>query len=256
MRSSDSSGADNAGQFGTTSWSDVFLSAQVQTPGSEEAREQLCRLYWYPLYAFIRQRGYNADDAKDLTQSFFLFLFDHKALERATPARGKFRSFLLASLKNYLSAAYHRENAIKRGGRVDFVSIDFDQAENRHFSEPTDSLTPEKIFDAHWAMTLLTQTMKQLRDEYSSQGRRALFETLKPFLDLSGSSEVPGYEAVARKLDVSVGGVKTLIHRFRKRYSEILRTAVAQTVTDPSEIDGEIHSLCDALVASEGRLRS
>ena len=255
MRSSDSSGAGNAGQFGTTSWSAIFLSAQIQTPGSEEAREQLCRLYWYPLYAYIRKRGYTVNDAKDLTQGFFLFLFDHKTLQRATPARGKFRSFLLASLKNYLSASYHRKNAIKRGGRVDFVSIDFDNAENRYFSEPADSLTPEKIFDARWAMTLLMQATQQLRDEYSAQGKGSLFEMLKPFLDLSGTAEVPRYEAVAGKLKVGVGGVKTLIYRFRKRYSEMLRAAVAQTVTDPNEIDGEIRSLCEALVASEGRLR-
>ena len=240
----------------TTRWSAVVLSAQSQAPGSNHAREEFCRLYWYPLYAFIRRRGYNADDARDLTQGFFLFIFDHKALQRATPTKGKFRSFLLGSLKNYLSNEYQRENAIKRGGKIDFVPVDFSDGEDRYSREPTDSLTPEKIFDANWAMTLLGQAMERLKEEYSAQEKRALFETLKPFLDLSGSAEVPGYEAVARKLNVSIGGVKTLIHRFRKRYSEIVRTAVAQTVTDPDEIDGEIHSLCDALVASEGRLRS
>jgi DNA-directed RNA polymerase specialized sigma24 family protein len=240
----------------TTRWSAILLSAQSQAPGADNAREELCQLYWYPLYAFIRRRGYNSDDAKDLTQGFFLFIFDRKALQRATPTKGKFRSFLLGSLKNYLSNVYHHENAIKRGGKIDFVSVDFSDGEDRYSREPADVLTPEKIFDANWAVTLLAQATKLLREEYSSQGKRALFETLKPFLDLSGSAEVPGYEAVAGKLNVSVGGVKTLIHRFRKRYSEILRTAVAQTVTDPKEIDGEIHSLCDALVASEGRLRS
>jgi DNA-directed RNA polymerase specialized sigma24 family protein len=197
LSSSDDSVAGKGGQFMTTSWSAVFLSAQSQAPGSDRAREEFCQLYWYPLYAFIRRRGYNEDDAKDLTQGFFLFILDRKALQRATPAKGKFRSFLLGSLKNYLSNVYQHENAIKRGGKIDFVSVDFSDGEDRYSREPADLLTPEKVFDANWAVTLLGQ----------------------------------------------------------KRYSEILRAAVAQTVTDPSEIDAEIRSLCEALIASEGRLR-
>src|ERR1700739_3213760 len=240
----------------TTRWSAVLLSAQSQAPGADHAREEFCRLYWYPLYAFIRRRGYNADDARDLTQGFFLFLFDHKTLQRATPTRGKFRSFLLSSLKNYLSGAYHRENAIKRGGKIDFVSVDFGDGEDRYSKEPADSLTPEKIFDARWALTLLGRAIERLKEEYSAQGKGIIFESLRPFLDLSGMALVPSYEVAAEKLKVTGAGVKTLIHRLRKRYSEIMREAVAQTVTDPSEIDDEIRSLCDALIASEGRLRA
>jgi RNA polymerase sigma factor (sigma-70 family) len=239
----------------TTRWSAVLLSAQSQAPGSDQAREEFCRLYWYPLYAFIRRRGYNADDARDLTQGFFLFIFDHKALQRATPTKGKFRSFLLGSLKNYLSNEYQRENAIKRGGKIDFVSVDFSDGEDRYSREPTDSLTPEKIFDASWALTLLRRAIEQLKEEYSAQGKATVFETLRPFLDVSGQAAAPSYEIVAEKLGVSGAGVKTLIHRLRKRYSEILRESVAQTVADPGEIDDEIRSLCEALIASEGRLR-
>jgi DNA-directed RNA polymerase specialized sigma24 family protein len=256
LKPNDDSDAGKGGQFITTHWSAVLLSAQSQAPGSDKAREEFCRLYWYPLYAFIRRRGYNPDDARDLTQGFFLFILGRKALQRATPEKGKFRSFLLGSLKNYLSNEYQRENAIKRGGRIDFVPVDFSNGEDRYSREPADSLTPEKIFEANWAMTLLERAIEQLKAEYSAQGKGTIFETLRPYLDLSGIAQAPSYEAAADKLKVTGAGVKTLIHRFRKRYSEILREAVAQTIADPTQIDDEIRSLCDALVASEGRLRS
>ena len=239
----------------TTRWSAVLLSAQSLAPGSDNAREEFCQLYWYPLYAFIRRRGYNADDARDLTQGFFLSILDRKTLKRASPEKGKFRSFLLGSLKNCLSNVYQHENAIKRGGQIDFVSVDFSDSEDRYSREPTDALTPEKIFDANWALTLLAQAIERLKAEYSAQGKGNIFETLRPFLDLSGAAQALSYEVASERLMVSSAGVKTLIHRFRKRYSEILREAVAQTVTDPSEIDDEIRSLCEALIASEGRLR-
>ena len=254
MRPSGDSDAGKCGQFTTTCWSAVLLSGQSQAPGSDRAREEFCQLYWYPLYAFVRRRGYNADDARDLTQGFFLFIFDHKALQRATLTKGKFRSFLLGSLKNYLSNEYQRENTIKRGGKIDFVSVDFSDGEDRYSREPTDSPTPEKIFDANWALTLLERAIERLKEECSAKGKATVFETLRPFLDVSGGAPAPSYEIVAEKLKVSGGGVKTLIHRLRKRYSEILREAVAQTVTDPGEIDDEIRSLCEALIASEGRL--
>jgi DNA-directed RNA polymerase specialized sigma24 family protein len=255
LKPSDDSDAGKGGQFMTTRWSAVLLSAQSQAPGSDRAREEFCQLYWYPLYAFVRRRGYNADDARDLTQGFFLFILSRKALQRATPEKGKFRSFLLGSLKNYLANVYQHENAIKRGGKIDFVPVDFSDGEDRYSREPADSLTPEKIFDANWAMTLLGRAIERLKEEYSAQGKGIIFETLRPFLDLSGIAQAPSYEVAAEKLNVTGAGVKTLIHRLRKRYSEILREAVAQTVTDPSEIDDEIRSLCDALIASEGRLR-
>jgi RNA polymerase sigma factor (sigma-70 family) len=255
LKPNDDSDAGKGGQFMTTRWSAVLLSAQSQAPGSDKARDEFCQFYWYPLYAFIRRRGYNADDARDLTQGFFLFILGRKALQRATPEKGKFRSFLLGSLKNYLSNEYQRENAIKRGGKIDFVPVDFSDGEDRYSREPADSLTPEKIFDANWAMTLLARAIERLKEEYSAQGKGRIFETLRPFLDLSGIARAPTYEVAAEELKITGAGVKTLIHRLRKRYSDILREAVAQTVSDPNEIDDEIRSLCEALIASEGRLR-
>ena len=256
MKPSDDSDAGKGGQFMTTRWSAVLLSGQSQAPGSIMPGRKSASFTGIRCTPLFRRRGYNAEDARDLTQGFFLFIFDHKALQKATPSKGKFRSFLLGSLKNYLSNEYQRENAIKRGGKIEFVSVDFSDGEDRYSREPADALTPEKIFDANWALTLLGRAMERLKEEYSAQGKGNIFETLRPFLDLSGAAQALSYEVVAEKLKVSGGGVKTLIHRFRKRYSELLREAVAQTVTDPGEIDDEIRSLCEALIASEGRLRA
>ena len=254
MRLNDSSAAGRAGQFQTTEWTAVLLSAQSDVPAADSAREEICRRYWYALYADIRRRGYNGDDARDLTQGFFLSLFDRKALRQASPLRGKFGSFLLASLKNYLSTEFHRQNAIKRGGNIEFVSLDFEIAEHRYSKEPAEFLTAEKIFGARWAMTLLNDTIQRLREEYRTLGKEIVFQELLPFLDLAGTLTGPGYESAAKRLNLTLGGAKTLVHRFRKRYAEVLREAVAQTVTDPNEIDDEIRALCDALIAAEGRL--
>jgi RNA polymerase sigma factor (sigma-70 family) len=256
LRYHDSSAGVGAGQFRTTCWSAVLLSAQSETAGSDIAREELCRLYWYPLYAFVRRRGNSPEDAKDLTQGFFLSLFDRKSLNQVTPLKGKFRSFLLASLKNYLSAEFHRENAIKRGGRVEFVPIDFESGDDRYSNVPSDALTPEKVFDARWAITLLRLVMDRLRAEYGSRGKSAIFDTLEPFLDIGNMAGLPTYEAAAEQLRIGQGAVKTLIHRLRKRHGQILRETVSQTVTEPDEIDAEIRALCDAVIAAEGLVSS
>jgi RNA polymerase sigma factor (sigma-70 family) len=246
--------SEDAGRFRTTSWSVVLLSAQSNMAGSRTALADLCRLYWYPLYAFVRRRGYNAEDAQDLTQGFFFSLLEHKSLRQVAPQKGKFRSFLLASLKKYLSDQLDRENTMKRGGHIEFVALDFESGEERYGEDPGGSLTAEKIFDARWAMTLLDQAMERLRKEYSKQAETGRLEALQPFLDPINCKRLPSYEEVADELDVSLGGVKTLIHRLRKRYSEILREEVARTVTDEQAVDEEIHALCEALIASEGRL--
>ncbi|MEY2604689.1 MAG: hypothetical protein QOH31_2484 [Verrucomicrobiota bacterium] len=245
---------DEAGRFRTTHWSVVLLSAQTQVPGSQTALADLCRLYWYPLYVFVRRRGYSAEDAQDLTQGFFLSLLERKSLRQVGPEKGKFRSFLLASLKNYLSDAFDRENSMKRGGQIEFVTLDFETGEERYREDAADSLTAEKVFDARWAMTLLEHAIGRLRQEYASQGKTAIIDALLPFLDPTNSKKLPSYEEVADQLQVSLGGVKTHIHRLRKRYSELLREEVARTVTDPQAVDDEIHALCEALIASEGRL--
>jgi DNA-directed RNA polymerase specialized sigma24 family protein len=178
VRPKNTSVSANAREFRTTRWNDVLLSAKSQAPGSKEALADLCRLYWYPLYSYIRRRGYNPEDAQDLTQGFFLNLLHRKALLQATPLRGKFRSFLLASLQNYLSDQFDRERTLKRGRDVRFVPFDLETGEERYQSELTDDLTPEKIYDARWAMTLLSEALRLLRNEYAALGKTTTVEIL------------------------------------------------------------------------------
>jgi RNA polymerase sigma-70 factor (ECF subfamily) len=194
-------------------------AAQSQAQGAQSALAELCRLYWYPLYIFARRRGHSPHDAQDLTQGFFLHLFEHRALCRVDPIKGKFRSFLLSSFQNYLSDALDRARRLKRGGDKEFVQMDPEGAEERYRREPVEFLTAEKIFDARWALTVLEEALKQLRQEYANAGKTSTFEALKVFLDPNNSITLPSYEEVAKQLDVSTGGVKTLIHRLRKRYT-------------------------------------
>jgi DNA-directed RNA polymerase specialized sigma24 family protein len=247
-----SSPAAGGASFHTTHWTIVVTAAQSQTRGGPAALAELCRLYWYPLYVFARGRGHSPDDAQDLTQGFFLHLLEHRALARVDRLKGKFRSFLLASFQNYLSIEAHRARSLKRGGSCKFVTLDLERAESRYLQEPGGALTAEKIFDARWAMTLLGRAMTLLGEEYAAQGKTSTFELLKAFLDLSKAP--PPYEQAADALQVSVASVKTLIHRLRKRFASILREEVRRTVSDPAEVEGEIHALCDALIAAEGRL--
>ena len=229
-------------------------AAQSQAQGGQSALAQLCRNYWYPLYMFARRRGHSPDDAQDLTQGFFLHLLQQRALAGVDRLKGKFRSFLLASFQNHLSDAVDRTRRLKRGGDKEFVRLDAAEAEERYGLEPVELLTPEKMFDARWAMTLLAEGLSRLHQEYANEGKTSTFETLKAFLDPNNSIASPSYDEVANRLQVSTGAVKTLIHRLRKRYTALLREEVGRTVSDPAEIDEEIHALCEALIASEGRL--
>ena len=232
----------------------MLLSVQSQAPGSQAALAELCRIYWYPIYSFIRRRGHSPEDAQDLTQSFFLHLLDHKALGQVSPLKGKFRSFLLASLQNYLSDEADRARCLKRGGNIEFVPLDMSFVEDRYRRAPLDFLTADKVFDGRWAMILMNEAMDRLRKEYGDQGKTSVFETLKPFIDPINSKAALSYEQVADTLRVPVGSVKKLIFRLRKRYASLLREEVARTVSDSREIDEEIHSLCEALIMTEGRL--
>ena len=246
--------AQEAERSRTTQWSVVLLSAQSRAPGSKAALAELCLLYWFPLYAFVRRRGYSPADTQDLVQGIFLHLLDHKALAEVDPRKGKFRCFLLASIKNYLSKEADRARCWKRGGNVEFVPWDTANAEEVCQFEPADFLTAETIFDARWATALLQETMARLSNQYAAQGRSATLQVLEPFLAPGGVQGVPSYEQAADQLQVSIVAVKTLIHRMRKQFTTLLREEVARTVSDPAGIDAEIHSLCEALVASEGRL--
>jgi RNA polymerase sigma-70 factor (ECF subfamily) len=183
-----------------------------------------------------------------------LHLLEHRALRQVSPLKGKFRSFLLASLQNFLSTQADRARCLKRGGNLEFVSLDAASAEARYRLEPLEGLTAETVFDARWALTLLEASMGRLYAEYGAQGKAATLDALKPFLDPLGGPGAPSYEQAAAQLRVSVGAVKTLIHRARQRYHALLREEVARTVGDPAEVDEEIHALCEAVIATEGRL--
>jgi RNA polymerase sigma-70 factor (ECF subfamily) len=228
----------------------VLLSAQSQVPGCQEALAELYRIYWYPLYAYIRHRGHTPEEAQDLTQGFFLHLLEHKTLTRAEPLKGKFRSFLLGSLQNYLLMETERARCLKRGGGVEFVPLDVEDAEGHYGRESVDVLTPEKVFAARWALALLGEAMNRLRQEYATRQEIATVEALKAFLD--PEKDPPSYEQAAAELRVTVGAVKSLIYRLRKQYAALVREELDRTVSDPAEIGAEIHELCEALVVVKG----
>jgi len=240
--------------FHTTRWSLVISAGNGAGAKNQEALAELCKHYWYPLYAFARRSGYNAHDSQDLTQSFFQHLFEQNALNRATPARGRFRTFLLASFHNHISHSREKARAVKRGGGHQPLSLNTEAAEDRYRQEPADYLTAEKIFEARWAITVLAKAMRSLEEEYAAQGKIATFEALKCFLDPIHVKTTPSYERASDALRVGLGAVKTLIHRLRKRYAALLREEVRRTLADPTEIDEELRALCEALIASEGRL--
>jgi DNA-directed RNA polymerase specialized sigma24 family protein len=245
---------DDPARFRTTRWSAILVAAESRMPGSHAALAELCRLYWYPLYAFARRRGSGPHDAQDLTQGFFLHLLENRGLKQAHPLKGKFRSFLLASFQNFAADEAARARCLKRGGDREFVFLDSEDAESRYRLEPADHLTAEKIFDARWAMTLIGHAVERLRQEHVARGEEPRFEILKVFVGVEEGKNPPSYEQVAQSLRVSVGAAKTLIHRFRKQYSVILRQEIGRTVSNPAAIDEEIHALCDALIVAEGRL--
>jgi RNA polymerase sigma-70 factor (ECF subfamily) len=252
VKDDQSSLAGGVNRFQSTRWSVVLLSAQSQTPGCKEALADLYKLYWYPLYAFIRHRGYSPEDAQDLVQGVFLHLIEYKTLSRVDRSKGKFRSFLLAALHNYLASETDRARCLKRGGKTEFVHIYLEEAEDRYGLEPVEELTPEKIFDARWAMALLGEAMNRLSREYMAQGKATTFRALKTFLDPINAKKLPSYEQAAAQLEVSVGSLKTQIHRLRKQHSAIVREEISRTVSDSADVEMETHELCQALIAAEG----
>jgi DNA-directed RNA polymerase specialized sigma24 family protein len=247
--------AEAAASFRTTRWTIVMRGAQRQVQGRPAALAELCLLDWYSLYVFARRRGHSPSDAQDLTQGFLLHPLKYRALTGVERLKGKFRSFLLGSFQNYLSVEVYRVRCLKRGGNREFVSLDLEDAENRHRLEPAEYLTAEKIFDARWALTLLDGAMTLLREEYAAQGKTSAFESLKVVLGRVDDGS-PFYEDAAKALGVGLGAVKTLIHHLRKRISSILREEIARTGQIRQRSRNEIHALCEALVASGGRLAS
>jgi RNA polymerase sigma factor (sigma-70 family) len=255
VKPDDNSRVEGGARFHTTQWTVVMQAAQSNTAAAMAALAELYQIYWFPLYAFARRRGHSPHDAQDLTQGFFVDLMGRKALTQVDQMKGKFRSFLLASFQNYLSVEAQRSRSIKRGGAFEFISLDMKYAEDRYALEPAECLTPEKLFDAQWAITLLRQAMSRLQDEYSKRGKAPYFDALKAFVNQEDSKDSQSYEQAAKLLGVRLASAKTLIYRFRKQYSAFVREEIARTVSDPTEVDEEIHALCDALIVSGRGIR-
>jgi len=232
-------------RFATTHWSLVLAAGKQCDPASREALAQLCEIYWHPVYAYVRRRGPDQESARDLTQGFFTDLLARGALGRADRTRGRFRSFLLASLDNFLSDTRDRERAKKRGGGEKTLSFDFETAETNWHLEPTHDETPERIFDRRWAMTLLGRTLERLREERAATDGSKRFECLQGFL--TGDAPDRSYRELADELGTTEAGIKASVHRLRRRYGELLREEVARTVSDPGDVDGEIRHLLSIL---------
>jgi RNA polymerase sigma-70 factor (ECF subfamily) len=231
--------------FVTTHWSVVLTAGQTDTR-AHDALEQLCRSYWRPLYAYVRRIGYSPEDAEDLTQSFFADLLARNIVNQADPQRGRFRSFLLTSLKNHLSHESEKRRAWKRGGRHRVVPLDLETAESICVPQPAGfSDTPDKAFDRQWALTLLDVVLGRLRKEYADAGRDGLFSSLKETLS-GGRSEIR-YREMAAHLQMSEGAVKVAAHRLRRRYRELLRAEIANTVAGAEDVEEELRHLFAAL---------
>lgn len=231
----------DARQFTATHWSVVMAAGNGDSVEAAEALDTLCRRYWYPLYAFVRRQGHEVHDAEDLTQEFFTRFLAKEYFDRADPARGRFRNFLLACLKHFLSEQWRQAGRLKRGGRQTFLSWDSLTAEERYQSEPADPLTPEKVYDRRWALTLLEQALARLGAEQSAAGKAEVFAPLKDYLWGEGSGA--GYAEVAARLGMTEGALKVTVHRLRQRYRELLREEVAHTVATIHEVDEELRYL-------------
>jgi RNA polymerase sigma factor (sigma-70 family) len=228
--------------FVTTHWSLVLAAgADVSSSAAGDALAQLCETYWYPLYAFLRSRGHTAEDAQDLTQAFFARVLERRTLASADPARGRFRSFLLASLKNFAANEREREQAQKRGGGTSVVPLEIETAELRFQLEPRTDETPERVFDRQWALILLDTVLQQLQTEMTRAGRDGHFAQLKEFL--TGENVSPGYAAAASALGMSEGATRVAVHRLRRRFAQLVRREIAQTVSSADEIDDELRYL-------------
>lgn len=233
------------GDFRTTHWSVVLCAGGKQSTAVEAALAKLCRTYWYPLYAFVRRRGYTPQDAEDLTQDFFAHLLEKKILQVVDQQKGKFRSFLLASVKNFLANDWNRKHAAKRGGKHTIISRDDEAAESRYLREPTHPSAPESIFDKSWALVLLEQVQSSLKQEYLQAGKPQLYESLQIYL--SGDKAEASYAELGAKLRMTEAAVKMAALRLRGRYRELLRKEIANTVAGPEGVEEEIRHLLAAL---------
>jgi RNA polymerase sigma-70 factor (ECF subfamily) len=234
-------GDTNAATFETTRWSVVLAAGGRASPQSEQALARLCACYWSPLYAYVRRRGFSADAAQDLTQAFFARLLEKKTLSAATRERGKFRCFLLASMKHFLANEWDRSQAQKRGGKVTLVSFDAAALEQRYAGEASYELSPERLFDRRWAVTLLQLVLDELRRELIAEGKERFFDRVKQHL--TGEESELSYRELGIELGMSEAALKVAIHRLRRRYGKLLHEHIAQTVASAAEVEDELRHL-------------
>ncbi len=231
--------------FVTTQWSVVLAAKDHRCPAGRQALETLCRTYWYPLYAYVRRSGYGSQDAEDLTQAFLTKLIEKNLVQAADRQRGRFRSFLLTALKNFVADQRDRAHARKRGGRARVIPLDVESAETRYHVEPADDWTADRVFEHQWALTVLETVFHRLRRQYEIQGKAALFDQIKVCLAQPGAA-VP-YPDLAARLQMTEGAVRVAVHRLRRHYRDLLREEIGHTVADPADVEEEIRHLFEAL---------
>jgi RNA polymerase sigma factor (sigma-70 family) len=230
-----------SGGFRTTRWTVVLAAAKGEGAASRDALGSLCEAYWYPVYAFVRRQGFGAEEARDLTQGYFTRLIEHRGLKNVRPELGRFRSFLLASVRHYLSNERDREQARKRAPEKPLVPLDAQSAEDRYQAEPEDALTPETVFEQKWAMTVFERALLRLRAEWIGDEKSRRFLAFRRFL--TGDEPAPSYRELAPELGMTEDAVKVSVHRLRQRYGELLREEIGQTVNDPADVDDELRHL-------------
>ncbi len=233
--------------FATTHWSVVLAAANQESQEGSAALEELCRTYWYPVYAFVRRQGYEVADAQDLTQGFFAHILSRGFLKRASPAKGRFRSFILGALKYFLADEWAKLQAQKRGGGLMPVFLDAQTAEARYRLEPLDLMDAEKLFERRWATALLDRVLARLEEEFSNTSQKRVFDELRVFL--LGEKPSATYAQVASALQMTEGAVKVAVHRLRERFRELFREEVVHTLEDPGELNDEVRHLFSVLAS-------
>lgn len=230
--------------FQATLWSQVCLAAGMTSPQSQPALEDLCARYWYPIYAFLRRAGEERQDARDLTQGFFQYLLQHRLLAKANPERGRFRSFLIGVLKNYVRSERSKEHALRRGGGAERLSFNEETAESRYAHEAAPIGTPERLFDRRWALQVITQALELLQMEYARAGQAESFAALQPYLT---GDDAATFATLATQLGVNEGAARGRVFRLRERFRQLIRGVIADTVLDPNQVDDELEHLQAAL---------
>lgn len=237
--------ASRGDYFVTTRWTVVVSAGRKSSPQSDRALGELCQIYWYPLYAYVRGRGRTKEDAEDLVQAFFARFLEKNYLEGLAAERGRFRAFLLAALKHFLANEWDKTRRQKRGGGAQHLSLDWQEADKRFHLEPMHNASPDVIYDREWALALLERVIERLKGECAAEGKADIFERTKGYLMLN--AETIPYPEAAGHLKIDQGALRVAVHRLRKRYRELLRSEIAETLADPTQVAEELRSLQEAL---------